>query len=260
MISEIKIKENIKTERIQDVFVYDSIDSTNTEAKRQTSELFRDGRLEPRVLVARQQTAGRGRLGRSFYSPDQKGIYMSYLYFTDRPMKDTVSVTTGAAVAVAEAIERFVDRKMRIKWVNDIYDERGKVCGILAEAVSVAPYTAVIIGVGINIGEGEFPEELRGIASSIGSVEGRESELVAAIVDGLAKIAEDTDHRYMEGYRERFMLEGVEVDLIRADEIVAHGRVLGVDDEGELVFLPDGENETAIIRSGEISVRNFKKE
>jgi len=185
---------------------------------------------------------------------------MSYLYFTDRPLKDTVSVTTGSAVAVAEAIERFVDKKMRIKWVNDIYDERGKVCGILAEAVSVAPYTAVIIGVGINIGDGEFPEELRGIASSIGSVAGRESELIAAIADGLAEIAEDIEHKYMEGYRKRFMLEGLEVDLLRADEIVARGRVLGVDDEGGLIFLPDGESETVIIRSGEVSVRGFKKE
>ena len=185
---------------------------------------------------------------------------MSYLYFTDRPLEDTASVTTGAAVAVAEAIESFVGRKMRIKWVNDIYDERGKVCGILTEAVSFGETVAIIIGVGINIGDGEFPEELRGIASSIGSVDGRESELIAAIADGLARIAEDTEHRYMEGYRKRFMLEGLEVDLLRADEIVAHGSVVGVDDEGGLIFLPDGESEAVIIRSGEVSVRGFKKE
>ena len=85
MISEQKIKESFKKEYIKDVYVYDTLDSTNSEAKRQLPELLGGGFLAPRILVAREQTAGRGRLGRSFYSPKKKGIYMSFLYFHERP-------------------------------------------------------------------------------------------------------------------------------------------------------------------------------
>ena len=260
MISEQKIKESFKKEYIKDVYVYDTLDSTNSEAKRQLPELLGGGFLAPRILVAREQTAGRGRLGRSFYSPKKKGIYMSFLYFHERPIKDTVTVTVSSAVAVAKAIERISGKDMRIKWVNDIYDDSGKVCGILTEAVPFGSFTAVIIGVGINVGKSEFPEELRAIASSVEELEGKENELIAAIAEGLAEQADTGDGGFIEEYRKRFMLEGAHVDLLRAGERVSSGKVLGVNDDGALIFLPDGESEEIIISSGEVSVRNYEKE
>ena len=182
---------------------------------------------------------------------------MSLLYFTSSSLSDAVSVTTAAAVFVAEATERATGRKMNIKWVNDVYNDHGKVAGILTETVKVGDETAVIVGIGINTGKDDFPEELCGIASSIGEVdEESRREIILAISNALLDHAKDPlDREYMTGYRERFMLEGKEVDLLRAGEIVARGKVQGVTDDGGLIFLPFGESEPEIIHTGEISVR-----
>ena len=182
---------------------------------------------------------------------------MSLLYFTDSALSDAVSVTTAAAVCVAEAIESVTGKAMRIKWVNDIYNERGKVAGILAETLSVGNKTAVIVGIGINTGEEDFPKELHGIAASIGEVDEIQREnIVFLIAQSLLQHAQNpTDRGYMNGYRQRFMLDGAEVNLLRADEIIARGRVEGVTDDGGLVFLRDGENKPETIRTGEVTVR-----
>jgi len=233
---------------------YDCIGSTNAEAKAYASNT---NSRQPVLFVAREQSAGRGRLGRSFYSRLSGGIYMSLLYFTQSTLSDAVSVTTAAAVFTAEAIERATGRKMKIKWVNDIYNDNGKVAGILTETVKVGNSTAVVVGIGINTGKDDFPQELLGIASSIGEIdeEGRRN-IVRAISGALLGHAEDPlDRGYMTGYRERFMLEGMEVDLLRAGEIIARGKVKGVTDDGGLIFLASGESEPEIIHSGEVSIR-----
>ena len=234
---------------------YDCIGSTNAEAKKYAVE--NNGRA-PVLFLAREQSAGRGRLGRSFYSSLKGGIYMSLLYFTESELSDAVSITTAAAVFAAEAIERAVGKKMKIKWVNDIYNEQGKVAGILTEAVSLGKDTAVIVGIGINTGAANFPEELRKIASSIGDVsEEKRVEMIDYISGALLDHAEDpTSREYMAGYRERFMLEGAQVDLLRAGEIIARGKVLGVSDDGGLLFLRNGESQSEIIHTGEVSVRS----
>ena len=172
-------------------------------------------------------------------------------------MADTTEITTAAAAIVAAEIERVTDREMKIKWVNDIYNERGKVCGILVESLPMprGGY-AVIVGIGINIGEENFPEELRGIAASIGDIGGKEERLVAGIVHGLLGHASKPEDRgYMTEYRKRLMMVGKRVDLLSCGEIVDEGTVLGVDDDGGLLFLPDGKNSPTVVRSGEISLR-----
>lgn len=240
--------ENLK------IIKFDIIGSTNAEAKKYAIET---NSRNPVLFLAKEQSSGRGRLGRSFYSKLSGGIYMSLLYFTDSALSDAVSVTTAAAVFASEAIERATGREMKIKWVNDIYNERGKVAGILTETVLVGEDTAVVVGIGINTGNDDFPEELRDIAASIGEVDEAEREEIAlSITKALLAHAENpTSREYMAGYRERFMLEGAEVDLLRAGEIVAHGKVLGVTEDGGLVFLKDGEKESEVIHTGEVSVR-----
>ncbi len=235
------------------VIEYDTIGSTNAEAKKyaRTATLH-----EPALFIARSQSEGRGRMGRSFFCRDGRGIYMSLLYFTDSPLCDAVLVTTAAAVFAAESIERVTGGKMRIKWVNDIYNERGKVAGILCETVMLGDITAVTVGMGINTGVAEFPEELCGIASSIGEINGEErNEIIEDIVNKLISHAKRLgDRSYMKGYRERFMLDGARVELRSAGESIALGRVLGVTDDGGLIFLPDGDGTPKTIRSGEISL------
>ena len=235
-------------------------DSTNSCAKKAAEQAASSGIRTPQLFVAREQSAGRGRMGRSFSSRAGSGIYMSLLYFTDTRLCNAVSITTAAAAIVAAEIERVTDREMKIKWVNDIYNERGKVCGILVESLPMpGGGYAVIVGIGINIGEESFPEELRGIAASIGDVSGKEESLVAGIVERILRHASKPEDRgYMTEYRKRLMMVGERVDLLSCGEIVDEGIVLGVDDDGGLLFLPDGENSPTVVRSGEISLR-FKR-
>lgn len=249
MIDAQKIKELVS--HTLDVIIYDVTDSTNTRAKEYAAEA-----KGPTLFIAREQSAGRGRLGRSFLSRADSGIYMSLLYFTEDSLTDAVSVTTAAAVYVAEAIEQVTGEKMLIKWVNDVYSDRGKVCGILTESVKVGDRFAIIVGIGINVGEIDFPPELCGIAASVGDVDGRESEIIAAVSDKLMFQASHPESRaYMSGYRRRFMLDGKRVLLYRGGELEGEGQVLGVDDDGGLIFLPDGESIPITIRTGEVTLR-----
>jgi BirA family biotin operon repressor/biotin-[acetyl-CoA-carboxylase] ligase len=250
------IKNNLNCRDVE-VRVYDIIDSTNTEAKRYAADTCD---FSPVLFVAKEQSGGRGRLGRQFLSRATCGIYMSLLYFTEDSLSDAISITTSAAVTVAVSIERITGKKMRIKWVNDIYNEKGKVCGILTEALEVKGRRAIVVGIGINVGDVDFPEELRGIASTIGDVGNNAGLLVASITDGLLLSAENpADKTYMSAYRQRLMMVGDTVDLFRGGELMGHGTVLGVDDEGGLLFVPSGKDDVEVIRSGEISVRMNNK-
>jgi BirA family biotin operon repressor/biotin-[acetyl-CoA-carboxylase] ligase len=235
-----------------DVMVFDSVDSTNSEAKRRAEESIKS----PVLLVAREQRAGRGRMGRSFLSRRGRGIFMSLLYYTHKPICDAVSITTAAAAIVASEIESASGTSTKIKWVNDIYNDRGKVCGILTETLPLEGGLAVIVGIGINLGEDDFPEELRGIASAIGDIGEREDVLIAKIADGLLEHAREPEKRdYMAEYRKRFMLGGENVDLLQNGEKIGSGMVVGVDDDGGLIYIPHGKTESVTLRSGEVSVR-----
>ena len=110
---------------------YATVDSTNTEAKRLLNAGYRGNFL----VVADEQTAGRGRQGKQFYSPRGTGIYMTVVVHHGRRLQDAVSVTTAAGVAVCRAIEELTDKHPQIKWVNDVYIDDKKICGILTEAV-----------------------------------------------------------------------------------------------------------------------------
>ena len=145
------------------VRVFDEIDSTNTEAKRMVA----DGFKADAILVAHTQTAGRGRMGRSFYSPAQTGAYFSILHTLDTPLCDAVAITSAASVAVMRAIRTLAGIQTDIKWVNDLYYNGKKICGILTEAVSAGESIHVIVGIGINLDTADFPEELKAIAGSL---------------------------------------------------------------------------------------------
>ena len=144
----------------------EEIDSTN----RYVKQLGAAGAPEGRVVIANRQSAGRGRLGRSFFSPGEKGIYMSVLLRPEIELERAVLITSMAAVAVARAIERVSDIPAKIKWVNDIFLNRKKVCGILTESginAETGKLEYAVLGIGVNVGSMEFPEELKGIATSV---------------------------------------------------------------------------------------------
>ena len=150
---------------------YKTIDSTNTEALRRLSSAQNIRSLDQTVIAAYEQTAGRGRLKRAFYSPAKTGIYFTAIHAPKEPIQAPAKLTAAAAVAVCRSLEEFFNVDAKIKWVNDIYVNEKKVCGILAEG-HISPdghIDAAAIGIGINIYPSDFPAE---IASRAGAVLG----------------------------------------------------------------------------------------
>lgn len=248
-----------------DILVFDTLDSTNTEAKRMARACLDSGTSLPRptLIIARSQTAGRGRMGRDFYSPAHTGLYMTLLYATDRPLTDAVAMTGAAAVAVATVLEDLTGESFLIKWVNDIYRRGCKVCGILTEAISGEgglPHH-IAVGIGINVTTEAFPDGLRAPAASVASVtDGRApfdiNALAARVAATLLALVEDpAAPAVVDAYRARSMLTltPTPVTVFRGAEVydaVAEG--IG-EDYALHIRRPDGRVE--VLSGGEVSVR-----
>lgn len=232
-----------------DVLCYDTIDSTNNEAKRLTQA----GAAMPLLVTADEQTAGRGRLGRSFYSPSGTGTYESIVLDAGDNLASMVSITSAAAVSVCRAIERTTGLSPKIKWVNDIYLNGGKVCGILAESFAVPNGTALVVGVGINVTTESFPPEISDVAASLGE-RGIREKLIALTAVGIMSLARLKPDEYMEEYRRHSMVIGKEITFGAVGETPKPATALGIDDGGGLIIrLPNGEVKT--LCTGEISIR-----
>ncbi len=251
------------------LFVYKELDSTNSVAKR----LLADHREPPFLVTADAQTEGRGRMGRRFHSPSGSGIYMSLALRPAMDVSRSVLVTTAASVAVCRAIQEVLGLSCQIKWVNDIYLEGKKVCGILTEGMTsfeTGSVDALIIGIGMNyrMPEESFPEELLGTAGALLDLPdfstGPEhpsvsrNHLIAAVVDHLMALVDPLDSRnFMDEYRRRSLILGRDIrftDASRRDRQAREGRVEAIDDSGALLIrTPEGE--ALLLNSGEITVR-----
>lgn len=233
------------------VYLHRTIDSTNNEAKR----LIAAGKTGTALIVAEEQTAGRGRRGRDFFSPALTGIYMTFSFQSSMPLTDAVGITTATAVAVFLAIKDLTGVETEIKWVNDIYLHGKKICGILTEAISDFESGCVqhiIVGVGMNYQTADFPRELKGIAGSLSPVGVNRNRMIARIVDRLLDIL-NGDVDYLSIYRQHSLVLGKEI-VYERDGVKHEARALDIDEEGGLVVAyADGSQAT--LTSGEISLR-----
>ena len=261
IISSQGIKKYL-TEDIFDIEVYDKLDSTNTFLK---SEVYK-GAKEGRVVIANEQSLGRGRIGKCFYSPKGSGIYMSVLlrpnnYTADKATK----ITTMAAVAACEAIEAVSGKQAQIKWVNDIFVEGKKVCGILTEGsfdMESGLMEYAVLGVGMNVTEPQngFPKELNGIAGTIlnGNVSDAKNRLIALFLNNFYKYYTSCNVlEYVDNYRSRSFIIGKEIEVVFKNNIV-RGKALGIDDNCRLLLqYEDGTKEYC--SSGEIRLLTINK-
>lgn len=147
---------------------FDEIDSTNTEALNQAKR----GAAEGLCIVARRQTAGRGRKGRVWVSEKDAGLFFSLVLRPTIEMRFLPLVTLMSAIAVHDALETLYALDCDIKWVNDIHVAGKKICGILAETTDTAKGLAVVVGIGINLKETNFPPEISATATSIEAAAG----------------------------------------------------------------------------------------
>ncbi len=229
--------------------VRDAVTSTNSIMK----EAARNGEEAYSVLIASSQTEGRGRMGRSFYSPDGSGIYMSVLL---RPEWDVnpLRITTDAAVAVAIALEKLSGEKTGIKWVNDIYIRDRKVCGILAEA-SVGADGYVVLGIGVNAvaPENGFPDVIKMRAGSVfeENAEFLREKIAVEILKELHQMR--TDEEALTEYRNRSIITGKDIDIIKNGS-TERAVALSIDDDYSLIVKKE-DGSTEKLNSGDVSIR-----
>lgn len=250
LISEQSIKSYLKHNI--DVIYYPSVDSTNNCCKR----LLADGREGIFLVTADEQTAGRGRQGKSFYSPPLTGIYFSVVIRPHTSLHNAVTATTAAAVSVCRAIEKITDKNPKIKWVNDVYLDNKKICGILTEAITNfedGTVDSVIVGIGINIKTTCFPDDVTA-AGNLNTDISR-SRLIAAVTDELLEIAHSGYKSFIDYYRSHSLVIGEKIKFIQNAKVTP-ALAVAIDETGGLeVELENGEH--TVLRSGEISIRKI---
>lgn len=254
--------ENLKEKA--DIEIFESISSTNTVLK----EYAKNGADEWKILIADEQTEGRGRLNRKFFSPSKTGIYMSILLRPDIPVNEALFITTMTAVAVAEAIDTVTNTETKIKWVNDIFYNDKKICGILTEASISSDGKKLdyaVVGIGINVmpPNNGFPKDLEDTATSIlntpetynlNIIKDFRCKIIAFVLNNIDKYYKNiSEHKFMSVYKEKSLLIGKYV-YITDDTKKEKLLVKDIDDTAALI-VQKSDGTIFNLSSGEVSVK-----
>lgn len=241
------------------IHIYKSVESTNKMAK----EMAVNGSEHGTIIIADTQTSGKGRYSRNFYSPSGGGLYMSFIFRTEVLCFSKPSlITTSVAIAVCRAIQAVSGKQAKIKWINDIFLDDKKVCGILTEAVAdleSGNIEWIVVGIGINVSNRteDFPEELRQIAGSIypHGMEGViRNQLAAEVINRCLELKtwQDDEAMYKE-YRERSTLLGRRITVTVPNETY-EANAIDVDINGHLIIRKDS-GEVIGLSSGKVSIK-----
>lgn len=236
-------------------------ESTNKFAKKIAAE----GAPEGTVIVAEEQTGGKGRLERDFLSPKSKGILFSLILRPNCLPKDAPKFTLLAAVALVKAMEKF-NLQAGIKWPNDIMFDGRKVVGILTEmSAEIERVNYIVIGIGINanIRREEFPENIRNIAASLYEMNGNKKisriNFFCAVLEELDKLYRETNlngfEKIFELWRKYNITLNREVKVISAESgEIFFGKAVDIDEDGALIVEVDGKRKK--VYAGDVSIRN----
>ena len=264
LLSKGAISAYLTDDRSEDLYVYDSVGSTNTVLK----DLAANGSKSGTVVIADHQASGKGRRGRSFESPSGVGIYLSYLLKPQSGLNRISDLTSWTAVAVSDAIRNAYGLETSIKWVNDLLMNKKKICGILTEVTVEGESGFIdtcIIGIGINVNESSFPDELKDIATSISIENGgkifERAKLAAEIIKSMDRLKDNwpDDSYYLEKYRELNITTGSKITAFPITKDNSQGKsgtALEINEDFSLkVQFDDGSIED--LKSGEVSVRGL---
>lgn len=245
-LSEKLIRASLKTESFgKNIIILDETDSTNNYAK----ETAVSGAEHGTVVIADTQSSGKGRLGRTFVSPKGKGLYMTVIIRPDFDLETASLITSAAACAVSGAVEELCRSDVKIKWVNDLYMNGRKICGILTEAslgMEMKSLDYAVIGIGINVrsAEGSFSRDLRVSATSVEDETGLKidrNRLCAEVLNSLERYLSEIESRnYIREYRNRELLTGNTITAnVNGNTVIAFAE--GIDNNANLIIkLPDG--------------------
>lgn len=236
---------------------YESLSSTNTLAKK----LVEEGCPTGTVVIASAQTAGRGRMGRQFASPEGCGLYLSFVLRHQGQVP--MHLTCAAGVAAVQAVEKVCRIRPSIKWINDLCWEKRKLGGILTEGCPQGENPYFVVGIGINCRtpEGGYPPEIASVAASLSDVCGRDispAVLAAALLQELQKMTEtlfSEKEEIMTAYKENCITLGKDIQVIGGDTVRC-AKAVDLSEDGALVVeYPDGSRQA--VQSGEVSVRGM---
>lgn len=233
------------------------IDSTNNEAKRQAEQ----GAVHGTLVVSELQTAGKGRRGRSFASPERCGIFMSLVIKDEIRPERASMLTLVMGLAVQQAIANLTDLKPQIKWPNDIVVNGKKLCGILTEMSIQEDYIShIVIGTGVNVNNESFPEDLKDVATSVYMESGKKVSRCRMIAEILRCFEQDYE-TYMVTQDLRELVNAYNAVLINRGRSVRvldpkepyNGTALGIREDGELMV--ETQDGVRVVSAGEVSVR-----
>ncbi len=246
--------------KYQDAFDFDVrkvVTSTNDIAK----DLAYRGAKEGTVVISQEQTAGKGRRGKKFYSPSASGVYMSIILRPKYNANQSLLITVASAVAVARTVEKISGKEAKIKWVNDVFCNDKKVSGILTESSFNAKngrIDFIVLGIGINIQEpkGGFPSELEDIAISMfqeNVFSDVRSKIIAQVLEEFWFFYLNLEEKvFLQEYKDRSILIGRQIKIINQDKAQI-ATVLEIDDECRLKVKMQSD-EIKVLSSGEVSI------
>lgn len=257
-------KEIIKKNTTAKVFgkeidILKTVDSTNNYLKLKAQDKADEGL----VAIAEQQTDGKGRKGKSFFSPAGSSIYMSVLLKPKIKISNINLITIIAAISVVEAIYNITKIQTSIKWVNDVMYNNKKLCGILTEASiegESGDINYIVLGIGINVKKINFPDDIKNVATSLGnitSIDYNRNELIGQLLNQLEnnynKLFSNNQCELINSYRNYLSMLGNEINVILSDSTY-RAKALDIDENAHLIIqLPSGE--ITKINCGEISIK-----
>lgn len=246
--------QNLINYPFEKILVLSKTTSTNAVAK----ELFNNG-VKSAVVVSESQTAGKGRLNRTFFSPKGKGVYLSVLLCPSISILNAPLITGFCGVQVANAIEKLSGAKTFLKWVNDLFINGKKVGGILTESginASTKTLDYVIVGIGVNVYDCNYPEFIKDIATNIEKESGvkvDKTRLIAEIINGLLGLESAVESKdFLAEYKERQIILNKQVKVVLSNEEF-YATAVDVDESGALIVIKDGVKRSVTV--GDVSVR-----
>lgn len=243
-----------------EILYFDSIDSTNTKAQ----ELAEKGYPSGTLVVADKQIAGKGRRGRNWESPSDCGIFMTLMLKPDINPNNASMLTLVSALAVAKALADITGKDAKIKWPNDIVIDGRKVCGILTEMSAQFDYiNNIVIGIGINVNNSSFPEEISATASSLRLLSGGKKYRRAEIIEKIMEYFEKYYSIFLETEDLSALVNEYDAMLVNMKKQVKvldpkepfEGKAMGITKTGELIV--DTWESRKLVSSGEVSVRGI---
>ena len=252
-----EILSRISTHEIgREIKFYDSLDSTNNKAK----AIGFEGGSHGTVVIAETQTAGKGRRGRKWSSPEGSGVWMSILLCPDIAPVYVPSITLAAGISVCGAINKTTEAGAKIKWPNDVIINGRKVCGILTEMSSEIDYVNfVVVGIGVNVMEAEFDESLSGIITNINREAVKKcgrSVIAAAIIEEFEKNYNVFCKGGFKSLKSKYesMCDTLNKRVAVSGSENFEGRAVGITDEGYLIVEKAGGGRVELT-AGDVSIR-----